>query len=62
MAKIFDHQQSSRPKSDLARSLDSALSGCGGWVAAPPRARTNTVPPPLAREQQHPYGVERRAA
>jgi hypothetical protein len=57
MTKVFD-QQEPQPKSDLARSLNAALSGCTEWVAAPPRPRTNTLMPALPR--QEPY--RRRAA
>ena len=60
MAKIFD-QQEPQPKSDLARSLNTALSGCTEWVAAPPRPRTNTLAPMLPQlPQEEPY--PRRAA
>jgi hypothetical protein len=60
MAQLFDQQQPSQPKSPLARSLNAALSGCGEWVTAPPRPRTDPLLPPAP--QQAPYEVEVRKA
>ena len=58
MAKIFD-QKEPQPKSALARSLNTALSGCNEWVTAPPRPRTNTLMPPAPKPEPYDH---RRAA